>query len=264
MDIVLNNLVPIAIAVAVIFFLVARSRRQKVNALIQEQQQKAAQDASSAGLNITEQSGTNMRAGEVLGDTSYEGTTGGIAWTLTSSLQRGRKSSIYRKSIWRTNNVTLPDKKFILVVSTSGDMKIGEIKRGGLMNTLINKAADAMLDFYVMAYFGSEYKTLVNIGEDAVKIQRAALSDFAIITNYPEVAEKFFDDSTVSVIAGWKQGNQGFQREQQVDQFGLLFAPDRMLLACQANMTTPAEVKAFSDFGAVLAVKMKQLQEISR
>lgn len=204
-------------------------------------------------------------------ETLYEGNTGGVPWTLKSiELKRSAAHSSVtssrvwkRKAMWKTDHVKLPTGKFIMLMSTPGEIKTSEIKRGGFINTIINKAADAALDIYVSGYFGSEYCSLVSIGEDGIKVTREQLKDFMILTNEEDTAEKYFDESTVSVIANWKKSNQAFKRENKVDQFGLLFSPDGVILSCQTNMTTADEVKAFSDFGSALTIKMKEILSIT-
>lgn len=161
--------------------------------------------------------------------------------------------------MWRSAEPVLPAGKFILLMSTPEGLKVGQIKRGGLINTVFNKAADVVLDLFVSGYFGNEYKSLVNIGEDGVKVERAELADFYILTNLEPLAQKFLDPATVQTISGWKHSNLGFAQEQQVDQFGLLFSPDGVILTCQASMQNAEEVKLFSDFGSVLAYKMKEI-----
>lgn len=255
----ITNLLLIAAAVMVAVLLFRQSQRKKEAAIKQDVRQKSEAQAKAAGIQVTAQADGSVRGGEVMGATDYKGTTGGIEWTLRSSLTTGQKGRKIGKSMWRTSAVKWPEGKFLLLISTPPEMKTGKIERGGFMNTLINKAADVLLDVYVGLYFGSEYKSLVNIGEDGVKIERETLGGFTILTNHQDLAERFLDEATAKVISGWKAGSQGFAREQQVDQFGLLFAPDGVILTCQANMTSAEEVKLLSDFGAVLAVKMKEV-----
>jgi hypothetical protein len=222
---------------------------------------------TAVNLNTDVDGNTNTAAYAEDGVTLFEGNTGGVVWTLKSiELKRSaahssvsRSTRWKRKSVWRTSHLTLPAGKFIMIMSTPGEIKTSEIKRGGYINTLINKAADAVLDLYVSGYFGNEYCKLVGIGDDGVKVEREQLKDFMILTNDAATAEKYFDESTVSTIANWKQSNQAFKRENKVDQFGLLFSPDGVILSCQTNMTTTEEVKAFSDFGSVLSIKMKEI-----
>lgn len=250
----ITNLLLIAAAVIVVVFVLRQ--RKKDAAIKQDVRQKSEAEAKAAGIQVTAQADGSVRGGEVMGATDYKGTTGGIDWTLRSSLTTGQKGRKVGKSMWRTSAVKWPQGKFLLLISTPPEMKTGKIERGGFMNTLINKAADVLLDVYVGLYFGSEYKSLVNIGEDGVKIEREGLGGFTILTNHQDLAERFLDEATIKVISGWKESSQGFAREQQVDQFGLLFAPDGVILTCQANMTSAEEVKLLSDFGAVLSVKM--------
>jgi hypothetical protein len=100
---------------------------------------------------------------------------------------------------------------------------------------------------------------LVSIGTDGVKIEREQLKDFMILTNIEPLVQKYFDDATAATISLWKKSNQGFTHEDKVDQFGLLFSPDGVILTCRANMSNASEVKLFSDFGAALTMKMMQI-----
>jgi hypothetical protein len=256
----ITNLLLLAAAVIVVVFVLRQ--RKKDAALKQKAKQKSEAEAKAAGIQVTAQADGSVRGGEVMGATDYKGTTGGIEWTLRSSLTTGQKGRKIGKSMWRTSAVKWPEGKFLLLISTPPEMKTGKIERGGFVNTLINKAADVLLDVYVGLYFGSEYKSLVNIGEDGVKIERETLTGFTILTNHQDLAERFLDEAAAKVISGWKASSQGFAREQQVDQFGLLFAPDGAILTCQANMTSAEEVKLLSDFGAVLAVKMNEVMVV--
>jgi hypothetical protein len=256
MNLIIDNLIPILVVAVIAFIFFRRAQKRKDDAVVQEAQKRTSEEAKSAGMEV-DSDARGVRGGEVLGTNDYQGNTGGIAWTLRSSLSVGQKGRRVGKAMWRTADVKWPAEKFLLLISTPKDMKTGRIERGGMMNTLINKAADLLLDVYVGLYFGSEYKSLVNIGEDGVKIERDTLRDFTILTNHPDLAERYIDEATAKVISGWKEASQGFARETQVDQFGLLFAPDGVILTCQANMTNAQEVKLFSDFGAALAVKMQ-------
>ncbi len=218
----------------------------------------------------TLENSSQPKADQAAGTKEQSGTTGAIQWKLTSSVwyeDTGRSTSkaLSRswssRTIWKTDTFKLPANKFILLMSTPGEIKTGDIKRGGLVNKMINTAADAVLNVYVASYFGNEYKSLVSIGDDAVKIKRDELRDFMILTNSEQLAEKYFDNATASTISGWKKMNGGFLQEDKVDQFGLLFSPDGVLLSCRANMDTESEVKIFSDFGSVLVTKMLQTSQ---
>jgi len=260
-----SNAVAIFFVVFIAVIFLSRSKKKKDDLLKAQRQQDVKQQASAAGLQVTSQAdGRVSNTGEIHGDTDYNGTTGEIEWTLKSTVlvdDRGedRNQVWKRKSVWRTQATKLPAGKFILLMSTPGEIKLGNIKRGGFINDLVNKAADAVLDIYVAGYFGSEYKSLVSIGEDGVKIEREQLKDFMILTNIETVAQKYFDEATAATISLWKKSNQGFTHENKVDQFGLLFSPDGVILTCRADMSNAAEVKLFSDFGAALTIKMKQV-----
>ncbi|MDZ7650650.1 MAG: hypothetical protein U5K54_27865 [Cytophagales bacterium] len=156
------------------------------------------QKSQATGIN------SQPKADQVAGIKDYAGVTGNITWKLTSSVwyeDMGRSSSkaLSRswssKSVWQTDVIKLPAGKFILLMSTPGEVKTGDIKRGGFLNKMVNVAADAVLDVYVGGYFGNEYKSLVNIGEDGVKMKREELKDFMILTNVEPLAEKYFDAS---------------------------------------------------------------------
>jgi hypothetical protein len=196
----------------------------------------------------------------------FAGNSGGIEWKLESVVVQSRTandtndSHWTRKTTWHTDTVKFPLNKFLMLMSApGGHTGAKQIERGGLINSLINKAADFALDIYVSSYFGSRYTSLVSIGEDGVKIDRPALSDFLILTNIEPTASKFLDGATTGVIANWKNQKQGFSHEGNVDQFGLLFSPEGMILSCQVDMANEQEARMFADFGAVLGVKMKQV-----
>ncbi len=265
MDILFSNLFPIIFIAIVAFIMYGRFKKKKDTVLKSNLHQQTEADAQAIGIGVTAQANGRVTSGEVTGDTDYNGTTGGIDWTLRSTVMAGGSSSRggsrvwKRKSTWRTSAAPMPAGKFIMLMSTPGEMKTGQIQRGGLMNTLINKAADAVLDLYVSGYFGSEYQALVSIGEDGVKLDLEGLGDFMILTNHEAVARRYFDAGTTATISNWKQSNQGFAREREVDQFGLLFSPDGIILTCQANMSNAEEVKQFSNFGAALTAKMKMV-----
>lgn len=268
MQFLISNLLPISFLVAFAFLVFNQIKRRKQAALKNGLHQTNQQPAGAASVQITSQAdGRVSNSGEIHGDTNYNGTTGGIEWTLKSTvlvgditISGGGRNQVWkRKSAWRTTAVKLPAGKFIMLMSTPGEIKTGDIQRGGFLNKLVNIAADAALDIYVAGYFGGEYKSLVGIGEDGVKLEREQLKDFLILTNLEPVAQKYFDEATAATIANWKKSNAGFIREQKVDQFGLLFSPDGVILACQSNMNNADEVKAFSDFGAALTAKMIQV-----
>jgi hypothetical protein len=263
-----SNIITISIVAFIAFVMLGRFRKGKQDTIKQGIHQQKQEQAQAVGIQINEQAdGRVSNSGEIHGDTDYDGTTGGIDWTLKSTVLvgdhtragGGRNQVWKRKSVWRTQAAKLPVGKFILLMSTPGEIKLGDIKRGGFINDLVNKAADAVLDIYVSGYFGSEYRSLVSIGDDGVKIERERLKDFMILTNLEPIAQKYFDEATSTTISHWKKNSQGFARENKVDQFGLLFSPDGVILTCQANMNNANEVKAFSDFGAVLAIKMQQV-----
>jgi hypothetical protein len=268
MQFLISNALPILFLMAFAFLVFGQLRRRRQAALKNNLHQKTQQQAQAVGVQVASQAdGRVSNSGEIHGDTNYNGTTGGIGWTLKSTVLvgdttvsgGGRNQVWKRKSVWRTDAIKLPAGKFILLMSTPGEIKTGDIQRGGFLNKLVNIAADAVLDIYVAGYFGSEYKSLVGIGEDGVKLERDQLKDFLILTNLEPIAQQYFDEATVATIAGWKKNNAGFTREQKVDQFGLLYSPDGVILACQSNMNNAVEVKAFSDFGAALTVKMQQV-----
>jgi hypothetical protein len=218
--------------------------------------------------NALENSTSEPKANQVAGIKDHSGTTGVIQWKLTSSVwyedtgrgnSRTRSRSWSSRTIWQTDAFKLPPHKFIVLMSTPGEVTTGDIKHGGFVNKMINTAADVVLDVYVASYFGKEYQSLVRIGDDAIKIKREQLKDFMILTNHEQLAETYFDDATSATIAGWKKTDTGFSQEDKVDQFGLLFSPNGVILSCRANMETETEVKIFSDFGAVLVTKMLEV-----
>lgn len=232
MSLIFSNLIPIFVIIVIAIVLINKFRKGKDETVKRNIHQHKQEQAHAIGIQVASQAdGHVSNSGEIHGDTKYNGTTGGIDWTLTSTVLVGDKSvgaggrnQVWkRKSVWKTQATKLPTGKFIMIMSTPGEIKLGAIKRGGFINDLVNKAADAVLDLYVGSYFGNEYKSLVSIGEDGVKIERDQLKDFMILTNYEMLAQKYFDEATASTISHWKKNNVGFSDERRVDQFGLLF-----------------------------------------
>jgi hypothetical protein len=266
MGLIFSNLIPFFVIVVIVIVLINKFKKGKDEAVKRDIHQQKQEQAQAIGIQVASQAdGHVSNSGEIHGDTDYAGNTGGIDWTLKSTVLvessgEDRDKVWKRKSMWRSHAAKLPEGKFIMMMSTPGEIKLGTIKRGGFINDLVIKAADAVLDLYVAGYFGKEYKSLVSIGKEGVKIERDQLKDFMILTNDEPLAQKYFDEATASTISHWKNSSQGFSREDKVDQFGLLFSPDGVILSCQANMNNANEVKAFSDFGSALAIKMQQVQ----
>lgn len=268
MSLILPNLIPFFVIAVITIVLINKFRKGKAEDVKRNIHQQKQEQAHAIGIQVASQAdGHVSNSGEIHGNTDYHGTTGGIDWKLTSTVlvgdrtvgAGGRNQVWKRKSVWKTQAAKLPARKFIMIMSTPGEIKLGAIKRGGFINELVNKAADAVLDLYVGGYFGNEYKSLVSIGKDGVKIERDQLKDFMILTNDEPLAQKYFDEATASTISHWKNSSQGFSREDKVDQFGLLFSPDGVILTCQTCMNNANEVKAFSDFGSALTIKMQQV-----
>lgn len=264
-EFITSNIITISVIAFIAFIMLGKFRKGKEDATKMNIHQQKMEQAQAVGIRVGGQAdGRVSNSGELDGDTDYHGTTGGIDWTLKSTVRvsssgEDRNQVWKRKSVWKTSAAKLPVGKFIMLMSTPGEMKLGTIKRGGFINDLVNKAADVVLDLYVSGYFGSEYRSLVSIGEDGVKLEREQLMDFMILTNIEPLANKYFDEATASTISQWKKSSHGFTLEDKVDQFGLLFSPDGVILTCQANMHNADEVKAFSDFGAALTIKMQQV-----
>ncbi len=195
------------------------------------------------------------------GEKLFEGITGGINWNLKSVILSTGRSQASRawdaKSVWKTSDIRWPDGKFLMIMSTPSPIKTGNIKNTGFLNKVIMFAADTAIDIYVSGYFGNEYTKLVGMENFGTIMNNDRLKDFFILTNLGILAEKFLDDASLNAISSWKQHRMGFRQESKVDQFGVLFAPDAMLVSCQAALREPEEVKLFSDFASAMAVKMK-------
>jgi len=251
-EFIASNVITIPLVIIIAFAIFRFRKRKLTNVNFHYQKREQTQEADQP------------IEGEIPGDTDHNGNTGGIDWKLKSTVQKGSTGGVgnkvwRRKSMWRTEAVKLPASKFILIMSITGELKLGNIERGGFINDVINRTADTVIDLYVGGYFGNEYKPLVNIGDDGVKIEHDQLKDFMILTNMEPLAQKYFDEATAATISHWKKNDAGFKDEKKVDQFGLLFSPDGVILTCQTSMNNANEVKAFSDFGAALTVKMKQV-----
>lgn len=198
------------------------------------------------------------------GETRYEGIDHGIAWELTSKTGVTRDDSpgtAHRvwstQSIWKTRDVLWPEGKYLMIMSTPGEIKTNEVKQDGFLGKIVNAAANLALDLYVSQYFGSKYAALINLSEEAEIIKKTGFEDFFVLTNEPYLAEQFLTEPAVRAISAWKKENQGFTQESGVDQFGVLFAPDACLVTCRAAMASPAEARRYAGFAAGLAVNMQ-------
>ncbi|HLF35606.1 MAG TPA: hypothetical protein VI583_15290 [Cyclobacteriaceae bacterium] len=197
------------------------------------------------------------------GNMQFSGVTGGISWKMDSiilSMAFGSKSSQAwkRKSVWKSADIRWPEGKFLMIMSSPKETGLGNFqKTTGVLNKFLQFAIDKMLDLYVGGYFGNEYTALVGVENGGKVISKEGAKDFFMLTNHEGLAEKFLDDATLNAISAWKRQKTGFRQEAQVDLFGVLFAPDAMMVSCQAALREQEEVKMFSDFASAMAVKMK-------
>lgn len=264
-----GNILWVFVLGALAFWLMGRSRRAKQQKQTHAENLAQRQQAQQLNLHVTRQAtGQRVQGGfaqqpAAEGDTQYSGKTGDVTWTLSVTVRFSDRgpgtvgNDVWRQTTrWKTTHVAWPAGTFLMIMSTPGEIKVGDVKEGGLFNKMINWAANQFLDVYVGGYFGRTYQPLVNV-EGATVLRKQAMGDFYIITNKADLAEKFLDDATQVTIANWKKLPQGFKQEGRVDQFGLLLAPDGMVLACQAALTYSDEAKIFSDFGAALATKAR-------
>jgi hypothetical protein len=262
----------------VVLYLYLKSKKiakQKAEAIKQQQQITETQSEAN-GIQATMQASGRVAdvAGEgmvVEGDTVYKGTTGGVTWSLVSSVRvsstesadrpgRQLNQAWKRKSVWQTDFVKWPTGKFLLLMAAPGyDSAKHPLKRGGLFSKLVNMAADFALDIYVGGYFGERYKKIVNIGDDAIKIDRKALNGFLILTNYEGPAEKFLTEVTSEGIAKWRNSKAGFTRESAVDNFGLLVCETGILLGCQSDMANAEEANKLAEFASAISLSVKQV-----
>lgn len=250
-------------------------RKRKLSEKVIKHTQNTQAEAKAMGLNVEQKvSGrtANMGGGlAVEGDTHYAGTTGDIEWKLLSSIKltdnnnsdavNSRDLDVRKRNTrWNTVAAAWPKGKFLMLMAAPGyDSTKHAINRGGFFNKLVQVAGDFMLDVYVSGYFGSQYKSLVGIGDDGVKLDRPALNNFLILTNHETLANKFLDEGTVNTIASWRNAQMGFRSESAVDNFGILFCSDGMIFGCQADMADPTEANKLSEFGSALAIKMQQV-----
>lgn len=152
----------------------------------------------------------------------------------------------------------LPASKFILMMSTPGvDNSKHQLKHGGFLNEIMNSLADSFLHIYVAGYFGPKYISLVHIGSDTVKIDKPELKRFFILTNDEPAANQFFSPATIQYLSQWITSRPTFNRDQNVDYFGLLVSPEGIFLSCRASMENVDEVKMFSDLGVTLTKNWK-------
>jgi len=237
---IFSNLLTLGIVGAIIYFIFISRRKASVD--------KLSQPPAPTGTK-----------GETVDE--YTGTTGGINWKLRSTVLKklpGRNRDWLRSTRWETSTVKFPPGKYLMVMSIAGgEIPKGNFKQEGLLNTIINQAADFALDIYVGGYFGAQYQPMINVTGDSVKIDKPELSDFFILSNHEPVAQAFLDEATTTVLSQWKKQKMGFTRENNVDQFGILFCEDGVIFSCKSDMANEQEATMLADFAAVLCVKMR-------
>ena len=143
-----------------------------------------------------------------------------------------------------------------MIVSLPSKIKLQAPQGTGFMSNVVNKVAEVMLDMYVGSFFGEQYKSMINIADSSI-IQRSDEDDFFILTNTLDTSENFLS-KTEPVIRKWKAQNAGFTAEKVVDAFGILFAPDEMIVSVQTNLNTKEEVDILASFASALAVGMNE------
>jgi len=146
-----------------------------------------------------------------------------------------------------------------MMMSTPGHDNSGpQQQKKGMLSSLVSKLAEGALDMYVAGYFGEQYKPLINV-DGGKKITIPELKEFFILTNDEPMAMKFLNPTTIKYITNWMANKPTFKHTWRVNSLGVLFAPDRSIVSCQALMTNANEAKVFSDFGAGLATLMKEM-----
>jgi hypothetical protein len=262
--------------VALYIFLKRKKIARQKSEAIQQHKENVQHQSEAAGIQATTHASGRVAdvAGEgkvVEGDTVYKGTTGGVTWSLVSTVRvsstesadrpgRELNQTWKRKSLWQTDFVKWPQGKFLLLMAAPGyDSAKHPLKRGGLFSKLVNMAADFALDIYVSGYFGDRYKKIVNIGDDAIKIDRNALPGFLILTNYEVPAENFLTEETCAGIAKWRNSKAGFTRESAVDNFGLLICETGVLMGCQSDMANAEEANKLAEFASAITLGVKQV-----
>ena len=201
-------------------------------------------------------------AGPAFKETHYEGDLGGIKWEGTSAYRHKsaghRQSASFRYFKWRTSSVHFEEGRFLMIMSLPSKLKlqVPQQQSKGFMSNMVNKLAEVMLDMYVGSFFGEQYKSMINISDSTI-IQRTEEDDFFMLTNALETSENFLS-KTESVIRKWKLQNAGFTSEKVVDAFGILFAPNEMIVAVQTNLNTKEEVDILASFASALAVGMNE------
>jgi hypothetical protein len=250
-------------------------RKRKLSEKVIQRTKDTEQQAQQAGLKVAQSvTGRTANTGSgtaIEGETNYSGNTGGIEWALTSTVRltashssssaNTRNLDVWRRSTrWRTKAAAWPPGKFLMLMAAPGydSAKSPAKKGGGFFSKIVQAVGNFALDFYVGGYFGGEYKKLVNLGDDGVKIEQSALKGFFILSNHEALANKFLDEGTITTITNWRKAELGFASEGQVDNFGVLFCEDGVILGCQADMANAQEAKMLAEFGAALAVKMQQ------
>ncbi len=195
------------------------------------------------------------------GPTRIDGQSNGIRWSLSSILEvlNRHKTGTHvsqSKTVWVTQDVRMGKSAFILIMNIGKEgIRIEKNPGDTLLGKLARKAGDMVLDSYVGAYFGDEFKSLVNLdGSETIDVQ--GLSDHFILTNYPEIAKRCMSADAVGILQAWRDEDQFFLRGEVVRNVGVLLSESGCLIACQAPMSSEDESRRYADFCSSLAAAM--------
>jgi hypothetical protein len=253
----LENLIGLFIIGLVFYFLIKYAKNKKL-----KEQKSGELDTTNAISGYEPLNNNQGSSSFVEGETVYEGSENKINWKLTSTIKHIRQGIDYQstvlktKSVWFSSDVKFPQNKFLMIMSTPGEIKTTEVKKDGLLNKLANIAANTALDFYISGYFGNKYKQLINIGGDEFIIKNENAKDLFILTNYKNLTDTYLDDSTLDFILNWKNQLNNFRQEENIDNFGILFCEDGLFVSCQGAMANKDEAKILSDFAVTIGLLM--------
>ncbi len=193
--------------------------------------------------------------------TRIDGQSSGIRWSLYSVTEdrRRHKSGTHvaqRKTVWNTQDVRLGKSAFILIMDIGKEgIRIEKGASHTLLGKLARKAGDMVLDTYVGACFGDEYKSLVNLdGSETLEVQ--GLSDHFILTNAPEVATRCMAGDSVGILRRWRDAGQGVLGGEATMNVGILLSESGCVITCQAPMSSEGEARKFADLSSSLAAAM--------
>ena len=180
----------------------------------------------------------------------FSGTAEGLAWSAQVEVTLDDDGSPARRSRGQRTRITFPTLaaapgRFVLAMALPPGVQVppspppGE---GGMLATLAEKAAEAMLDLYVGGSFGAEHRALVNVAGAA---RPPGPPGLFLLSTDEALAARLLDEQGVALLLALREPIHGLPRA--LDSFGLLATSAGLIVGCQVALSDAAVLKLVAE-----------------